>query len=82
MWLTTKDTTGLTGGVAISDGLRAALVRWYTGRGDEADHRASVSLAITARENRKWIACDCLGHNVAPPLMKSGLFELSGNLLP
>lgn len=69
MWLTTKDTTGLTGGVAISDGLRAALVRWYTGRGDEADHRASVSLVITARENHKWIACDCLGHNVTPPLM-------------
>ncbi|MEM6409938.1 MAG: hypothetical protein AAF683_00215 [Pseudomonadota bacterium] len=53
----------------VSDGLKAALVRWYTGRGTEADHRASVSLVVTSRENHKWIACDCLGESRAPPLM-------------
>ena len=71
MWLVSKETTGLTGRVAISDTLKAALVRWYTGRGNEADHRASVSLVSTARENHKWIACDCLGESRAPPLMSA-----------
>lgn len=35
MWLVGKDTTGKTGRVAISDELKAALVRWYTGRGSD-----------------------------------------------
>ena len=71
MWLVGKDTTGKTGRVAISDELKAALVRWYTGRGSEADQRASVSLVSTARENHKWIACDCLGAEHPPPLMSA-----------
>ncbi len=71
MWLVGKDTTGKTGRVAISDELKAALVRWYTGRGSEADHRASVSLVSTTRENHKWIACDCLGAEHPPPLMSA-----------
>ena len=71
MWLVAKDTTGKTGRVAISDELKAALVRWYTGRGSEADHRACVSLVSTARENHKWIACDCLGAERPPPLMSA-----------
>ncbi len=71
MWLVGKDTTGKTGRVAISDELKAALVRWYTGRGSEADHRASVSMVSTARENHKWIACDCLGAERPPPLMSA-----------
>lgn len=71
MWLVGKDTTGKTGRVAISDELKAALVRWYTGRGSEADHRACVSLVSTTRENHKWIACDCLGAEHPPPLMSA-----------
>jgi len=71
MWLVGKDTTGKTGRVAISDELKAALVRWYTGRGSEADHRACVSLVSTARENHKWIACGCLGAERPPPLMSA-----------
>ena len=69
MWLTPKDTSGRTGRVAVSDGLKDALVRWYTGKGGEADHRASVSLVVTARENHKWIACDCRGEENSPPLL-------------
>lgn len=69
MWLVAKDTTGKTGRVAIGAGLRAALGRWYTGRGSEVDHRASVSLVVTARENHKWLACDCRGEDSAPPLL-------------
>ncbi len=71
MWLVGKDTTGKTGRVAISGELKAALVRWYTGRGSKADHRACVSLVSTARENHKWIACDCLGAERPPPLMSA-----------
>lgn len=71
MWLVGKDTTGKTGRVAISDELKSALVRWYTGRGSESDHRACVSLVSTARENHKWIACDCLGAERPPPLMSA-----------
>lgn len=69
MWLVPKDTSGQTGRIPISKELRDALVRWYTGEGSEADHRASVSLVVTARENHKWIACDCLGDEAAAPLM-------------
>ena len=69
MWLIPKDTSGMTNRVAISDGLKAALVRWYIGKGDEADHRASVSLVVTSRENGKWLACDCLAEDRSPPLM-------------
>ena len=69
MWLIPKDTTGQTGRVAVSGGLRDALVRWYTGKGSDADHRASVSLVVTSRENTKWLACDCLGEDRPPPLM-------------
>ncbi|MFB0614068.1 hypothetical protein [Aurantiacibacter poecillastricola] len=69
MWLIPKDTSGLTGRVAISDGLKDALIRWYTGKGDDADHRASVSLVVTSRENGKWLACDCLAQDRSPPIM-------------
>ena len=69
MWLVPKETSGTTSRVPISSGLKTALVRWYLGQGDEADHRASVSIVVTARENAKWIACDCLGEDKHPPLL-------------
>lgn len=69
MWLIPKDTSGTSHRVAVSDGLKGALVRWYTGKGSEADHRASVSLVVTSRENGKWIACDCLAEDRPPPIM-------------
>jgi hypothetical protein len=49
--------------------LKAALVRWYTGAGSEADHRASVTMIVKARAGHRWIACDCLKADEAPPLM-------------
>ena len=69
MWLIPKDTAGLAAKIPISEGLKSALVRWYIGRGSEADHRASVSLVVTARDNSKWIACDCLAAERPPPLL-------------
>lgn len=68
MWLVPRDTNGTSSRRAIPATLRDALARWYTGAGSEADHRASVSLVTTARENYQWIACDCLGETKPPPL--------------
>ncbi|MGF7155979.1 hypothetical protein [Novosphingobium gossypii] len=68
MWLVPRDTNGAFSRRAIPGPLRDALARWYTGSGSEADHRASVSLVTTARENHQWIACDCLGATKLPPL--------------
>jgi len=69
MWLIPKDTDGRKERVKVPSLLRAGLVRWYLGQGSEADHRASVSLVVTARENGKWLACDCLGEDGTPPLL-------------
>lgn len=69
MWLVPKDSDGSKGRVPIPPELAAGLVRWYTGKGSESDHRASVSLVVTARDNHKWIACDCLGDATHPPLL-------------
>jgi len=69
MWLVPKDTHGLSARVEVPKELGAGLVRWYLGEGTEADHRASVSLVVTARENGKWLACDCLGDDGTPPLL-------------
>lgn len=68
MWLVPRDTNGIGSRRTIPAALRDALARWYTGAGTEADHRASVSLVTTARENYQWIACDCLGDTKPPPL--------------
>lgn len=69
MWLVPRDSDGAQGRHAIPAELKEGLVRWYTGKGSEADHRASVSLVVTARENGKWIACDCRGDTPRPPLL-------------
>lgn len=68
MWLVPRDTNGLSARREIPPTLKQALSRWYSGKGSDADHRASVSLVTTARENCQWIACDCLGDAKPPPL--------------
>lgn len=69
MWLVPRDSNGILGRVPLPGDLQEALVRWYVGKGSEADHRASVSLVVTARDNNKWLACDCQGEAASPPLM-------------
>lgn len=69
MWLVPKDSDGRSDRVPIPDELKAGLVRWYLGQGSDADHRASVSLVVTSRENGKWLACDCCDEDGAPPLL-------------
>lgn len=69
MWLVPRDTPGLTGRTDVPAVVREALVRWYEGVGSEADHRASVTLVVKARDHRRWLACDCLGASTMPPLL-------------
>lgn len=69
MWLVPRHTPGKTQRTDIPPVLKAALLRWYTGAGSEADHRASVTMIVKARASHSWIACDCLEPDAAPPLM-------------
>lgn len=69
MWLVPRNTDGIKNRRDVPQLLQAALKRWYTGAGGEADHRASVSLVVTARENEQWIACSCLDADNDPPLI-------------
>lgn len=69
MWLVPRDTPGLTARTDVPTVVRDALVRWYEGGGSDADHRASVTLVVKARDHRRWLACDCLGASAPPPLL-------------
>ena len=69
MWLVPRQTRGRARRTLVPPPVRAALVRWYVGKGSEADHRASVIAVVKAREAERWFACDCLGVDVDPPLL-------------
>lgn len=69
MWLVPRGSNGRTHRTDVPAPLKSALTRWYQGRGSDADHRASVTLVVKAREAHQWLACDCLGGDVRPPLM-------------
>ena len=69
MWLVPRDTRGRLYRTDVPSVVRAAMVRWYTGEGSDADHRASVIAVVKARDYHQWIACDCLGDEVDPPLL-------------
>jgi hypothetical protein len=77
MWFCPRQTKGLTSRREVPGVVHAALVNWYSGQGSEADHRASVTLIVTARENHQWIACDCLGDTVPPPLMSAAYLSIA-----
>ncbi len=69
MWLVPRQTSGRTRRTPVPPAVRAALVRWYLGDGSDADHRASVTMVVKSREADRWLACDCLGEEVDPPLL-------------
>ena len=69
MWLVPRDTRGLASRTGVPDVVRSALVRWYSGDGEDSDHRASVIMVVKARDHHQWIACDCLGDAADPPLL-------------
>jgi hypothetical protein len=70
MWLIDRHSDGLgTARIALPVPLRAALVRWYIGEGSRHDEDAGITLVQQARIGSKWIACDCLGADSAPPIL-------------
>lgn len=70
MWLIERDSTGLgPSRIALPGPLRKALVRWYAGDGTRHDELAGIALVQNARIGHKWLACDCLGRDVAPPIL-------------
>ena len=77
MWLCPRHTSGRTARSEIPAVLHSALLRWYSGIGDDADHRASVMLVVAARDNHQWLACDCLADEAAPPLMSPAYLSIA-----
>lgn len=70
MWLIDRETNGVDGRrIALPPPLREALVRWYAGNGSRADEEAGITLVQNARIGAKWIACDCLPDDAAPPIL-------------
>lgn len=70
MWLIHRDTDGNSRDrIPLPGPLREALVRWYVGEGSFHDEQAGVTLVQNARIGQRWIACDCLGHDKAPPIL-------------
>lgn len=70
MWLIERHSDGLsTARVPLPGPLRAALVRWYDGTGTRRDEEAGITLVQQARIGARWIACDCLGPDMAPPVL-------------
>ena len=51
------------------------LMRWYTGNGEGTDEATAVSFVRAAKLYQRWIACDCLGADVAPPLLSPVLLS-------
>lgn len=70
MWLIDRHNDGVgTARILLPLPLRAALVRWYIGEGSSHDEDAGITLVQQARIGAKWIACDCLGVDRAPPIL-------------
>ena len=70
MWLVPRDTNGKSSNrIPLPPDLRAALIRWYVGKGTVHDEQAGITLVQQARIGHKWIACDCLGADKAPAIL-------------
>ncbi|MHA3795566.1 hypothetical protein [Sphingomonas sp. YL-JM2C] len=70
MWLIDRGDEGRSSHrIALPSPVREALVSWYVGQGSRADEEAGIVLVQQARIGRKWIACDCLPADEAPPIL-------------
>ncbi len=70
MWLIDRGGEGRSAHrIALPSPVREALVSWYVGHGSRADEEAGIVLVQQARIGRKWIACDCLPADEAPPIL-------------
>ena len=70
MWLVDRQSDGRASGrIPLPLPVRSALVRWYNGEGTRGDEDAGITLVQQARIGEKWLACDCLGIDQAPPIL-------------
>lgn len=70
MWLIERGSDGLVGHrILLPEPLRKTLVRWYVGNGSRADEEAGIMLVQQARLGGKWIACNCKGSKLPPPIL-------------
>ena len=70
MWLVTKQHHGTEPDrELIPPDILDPMVRWYVGRGSQADEKIGVALVQKAKLFERWFACDCLGAEGKPPLL-------------
>jgi len=70
MWMVDKFHHGMESGrEKMPADLRDHLLRWYTGAGTSDDEKVAVQLVRSVKMYERWLACDCLGDDVRPPLM-------------
>ncbi|PZR73526.1 MAG: hypothetical protein DI537_46545 [Stutzerimonas stutzeri] len=70
MWLIDRHSDGVGGRrKELPLMVREALVRWYAGEGTRADEDTGIMLVQQARIGERWIACDCLPPDKAPPIL-------------
>lgn len=62
----------------IAADVHAAVLRWYTGHGSDADEAIGVNLVQQLRARHGWLACDCLGATVRPPLLTPAYMTEAG----
>lgn len=70
MWMVNKFHRGTeTGREPVPAAVFEPLLRWYTGSGSTDDEKIGVQFVRNTRMYERWLACDCLGDEVPPPLM-------------
>ena len=70
MWLVQKFSNGTASNrVTIPPEIHDPMLRWYIGEGGVADEAVGVELVRSAKHHDRWLACECRGAAVPPPLL-------------
>lgn len=70
MWLVQKFSNGTASNrVAIPPEIHDPMLRWYIGEGGVAEEAVGVELVRSAKHHDRWLACECRGAAVPPPLL-------------
>ena len=78
MWIVSRKDFGVEASrEPVNADIRTTLVRWYAGEGTEADEAAGVALVKAVKQRHQWIACDCLGPKVHPPLLAPAYLSMA-----
>lgn len=78
MWIVSRKDFGVEASrEPVNADIRTTLVRWYAGDGTEADEAVGVALVKAIKQREQWIACDCLGARVHPPLLAPAYLSMA-----